>query len=320
MKQPRHQAKPNLESAPIHDIDKDHLKRLRFQSSLAKLFYEQNRELKDNGVPGDLEEIPLPRQSSVEQSSVEPDEPVVETVLEMSPASPDEQVDENLNTYIPRSQHMEHQQSNQRTAAYSKPEASPVDEQHSADIHDWNNYPNDWRSEHPSSTQPWDHSHPQPNHQKEQSRNRVETKESRDPRVNIHKQSQPGSEPSNHHISQQSPSSHPPSSNPGEHHRLGHQQYEQQSGRAEKQSGHQSYERQSSKEWGPPKGSPRGRGSQSRSHQESHHHHQKHPPKPPDNQQYKRQASSEWTSQQPSAKHKPNHDKRPLEGMDWLHV
>ena len=71
VKQPRHQQKPTLESAPIHDIEKDHMKRLRFQSSLARLFYEQNRELKQTGVKGDEEAQPPPTPPLRRGSSVE---------------------------------------------------------------------------------------------------------------------------------------------------------------------------------------------------------------------------------------------------------
>ncbi|XP_071484750.1 uncharacterized protein [Diadema antillarum] len=64
VRQAKHKQKINLESAPIHDIDKDHVKRARFQASLARLFTEQNRELKEMGVRGDEEmqmsDLPTP--------------------------------------------------------------------------------------------------------------------------------------------------------------------------------------------------------------------------------------------------------------------
>ncbi|XP_054752381.2 uncharacterized protein LOC129257956 [Lytechinus pictus] len=494
VKQPRHQVKPNLESAPIHDIDKDHLKRLRFQSSLAKLFFEQNKELKNIGVKGDKEECPvpvaLPRQpsyeQSVEQSSVEPeDDDEVEKVSEMSPASPDEQVDENLNVFIPRTQQMDSLQSNQRTALHSKPSASPIDKHPSTDRQDWKNF-TDRNRDQLGNKQSWDHSHPKPIHPKDQRRHSIETKEihaKRDPPEN-HKQLQLGEVP-NIHVGKQSPSHHsrsshpsehyqtgqqqhrqqpvqtehqtvipespsspPPSSNLPEHHQLGRQQYQhqlarrespsliqdspsspppssnliedqsglenrslipdspssppptsssnlpephqsghhpiqqqpartehqpviqdspsspppssnlpenhpfqQQSSRTEHRSvsqesqrgpprsaahlsqhhrpGHPQYQQQpartdhrvghpphghwSSKEWGPPKGPPRGMESSSQRPPQLPHHQQRHPSNPSSNQQYKRQSSSDWTSQQPSAKHRPPQDRRPPE-------
>ncbi|XP_041460964.1 LOW QUALITY PROTEIN: uncharacterized protein LOC121412125, partial [Lytechinus variegatus] len=326
VKQPRHQVKPNLESAPIHDIDKDHLKRLRFQSSLAKLFYEQNKELKSIGVKGDKEECPvpvaLPRQpsfeQSVEQSSVEPeDDDEVEKVSVMSPASPDEQVDENLNVFMPRTQQMDSLQSNQRTALHSKPSASPIDKRPSTDRQDWKNL-TDRNRDQLGNKQSWDHSHPKPIHPKDQRRHSVETKEihaKRDPPEN-HKQLQLGEVP-NAHVGRQSPSHHLHSSRPSEHYQTGHQPHQQQPIQTEHQTvipenqvGHPPHGHWSSKEWGPPKGPPRGMESSSKRPPQLPHHQQRHPSNPSSNQQYKRQSSSDWTSQQPNAKHRPSQDRR----------